>query len=109
MSGGGVPPGGPPQPPSPPAPGPGGGYQRTTDIGQAENFARGLGVGTVLYCDQETPTANVPAVIRAHISQRATTDVPEFVSEVFAQKLVGVTSVHPDVEQLYLQLGGRNI
>jgi hypothetical protein len=46
--------------------------------------------------------------ISRQISGRATTNVPEFVSEVFAQLVVG-TPLDPVVEQLYRQLGGRMI
>jgi hypothetical protein len=47
--------------------------------------------------------------IRNHISGQARVSASEFVSEVFAQKVVGVTPVHPDVEALYQQLGGRQV
>jgi hypothetical protein len=56
--------------------------------------------------DNQAYRAALPG-IRRHVSGRATRGVPEFVSEVFAQMLVGITPVHPDVEQLYRQLGGR--
>jgi hypothetical protein len=58
--------------------------------------------------DSQALQAALPGV-RPWISGRAVNDVPEFVSEVFAQLMVGATPLHPDVEQLYRQLGGRII
>jgi hypothetical protein len=59
----GGPPSGPPAPPAgPPALPGGGGYQRTSDIGVAETFARTLGVGFVRFHDPNPAWNNAPVI-----------------------------------------------
>jgi hypothetical protein len=56
--------------------------------------------------DQQALAAALPT-IGPHISRRAAASPAEFVSEVFAQLVVGIQPIDPQVMILYQQLGGR--